>query len=195
MAQQAFDSAFFNLLERFSQVRDSVKLDYEVPTLLPERGVEIRTVTAKGRDAIERMMSDRVFERSGMDPNSPDRLAFLQSIFKEMYDLHESELGPYFRTLYHIFKFVDHGPKLTEQQKIDYANIARAQLSDVELFVIFYDGLTDLAAKFKPLIVHYGILKHVNPRRLFHPSDKTNELFYPRRAFQSQEEREATVAP
>jgi hypothetical protein len=112
-----------------------------------------------------------------------------------MYDWHESELGPYFRTLYHIFKFLHSAAHLTPQQKIDYANIARAQLSDIELCVIFYDGLTDLATKFKPLVERYGILKHVNEGKLLHPSDKANESLYKRSAFQSQAEREAFAAP
>ena len=119
-----------------------------------------------------------------------DRLPYLRQTFRVLYRRHEQDLGPYFRTLYHIFKFVHGEAQLSAQQKINYANIARAQLSDVELHVIFYDGLTDLAEKFKPLIEQYGILKHIHAGSLLHPSDKLNESLYAPSAFQSQEERE-----
>ena len=62
--------------------------------------------------------------------------------------------------------------------------MARAQLSDVELCVIFYDGVTDLAVKFKPLIEKYGILKHVNAGHLLIEDDRRNLSLYARSAFE-----------
>jgi Putative phage abortive infection protein len=188
MAQQAFDSVFFNLLERFSQVRDSVRCEYTKYLGEPRR------TEAKGRAAFVQIYKG-IQDSVGKDNNQPNRAALLQHVFKSFYELHESELGPYYRTLYHIFKFVHLGPHLTTRQKIDYANIARAQLSDTELCVLFYDGLTDLAIKFKPLIERYGVLKHVNSKHLLHPDDKTDESFYKRSAFESQEVREAVTVP
>jgi hypothetical protein len=179
MAQQAFDSVFFNLLERFSQVRDSVRCDYARFTSLGPR-----RPAAKGREAFAKIYKG-IQDSVGNDNKQPNRAALLQQVFKSFYELHESELGPYYRTLYHIFKFVHLGPHLTTQQKIYYANIARAQLSDTELCLLFYDGLTDLAVKFKPLIECYGVLKHVNANHLLHPDDKIDESFYKSSAFES----------
>lgn len=188
MAQQAFDSVFFNLLERFSQVRDSVKVEYMVPGVT---GIDV--VIATGRSAFFRMGIEMI-DVMGTGIYLDNRLPHIQQSYKLLYRKHESELGPYFRMLYHIFKFLHFAAHLTPRQKIDYADIARAQLSDVELCVIFYDGLTDLATKFKPLIEWYGILKHVNEGTLLHPSDKTNESLYERSAFQSLAEREAKAS-
>lgn len=188
MAQQAFDSAFFNLIERFSQVRDSVRCEYT------KYVGELTRRPAEGREAFA-LIYKGIQDSIGKDNRQPNRSELLQRVFLSFYELHESELGPYFRTLYHIFKFVDQGPQLTKQQKINYANIARAQLSDMELCVLFYDGITDLATEFKPLIQCYGVLKHVNAKHLLHPDDKTDESLYLRSAFESQEEREAVAAP
>jgi hypothetical protein len=190
MAQQAFDSVFFNLLERFSQVRDSVKIDGHVNQPIGEGSFVEVVIPITGPAALSRMMADDVFSLAGTDLYLTNRRSYLQAIFMVMYNRYESELGPYFRTLYHIFKFVHNGA-LTPQQKINYANIARAQLSDIELCVLFYDALTDLGRKFKPLIEQYGILKHVNERKLLHPSDRTNESLYESGAFLSQEDRES----
>jgi len=194
MAQQAFDSVFFNLLERFSQVRDSVKCEYKIVQTVGPGSYENATATASGRNAFFQMGVEMI-DVMGTGRNLDNRLPHIQRSFKVLYRDHESELGPYFRTLYHIFKFLHSAVHLTPQQKIDYANMARAELSDVELCVIFYDGLTDLATAFKPLIEWYGILKHVNEGTLLHPSDRTNESLYKRSAFESQAEREEIAAP
>jgi hypothetical protein len=186
MSQQAFDSVFFNLLERFSEVRDSV--EQERSELVTDRAQPTsRFVTVSGRAAFNELCQSLVSAlRATPDPNN--RLLFIQTTFDTIYRLSESELGPYFRTLYHIFKYI-HNSSLTPQQKIDYANIARSQLSDVELCVLFYDGLTDKADHFKPLIEEYGILKHINPARLAIEDDKRNVALYHPNAFRSQEER------
>lgn len=52
-------------------------------------------------------------------------------------------LSNYFRTVYHIFKFVHKSTLLHEEEKQFYATIIRAQLSSDELFLIFYNALHD----------------------------------------------------
>jgi hypothetical protein len=186
MAQQAFDSVFFNLLDRFNLVRDDVTCEARRPT--PDRlGDEIYVAT--GREALNKMYQGLAKDMQGIT-GPRNRLTDIQSYFDRFYLRYEPELGPYFRTLYHIFKFVHNAEQLTEQQRINYANIARAQLSSTELCIIFYDGLTTLGDKFKPLIQGYGILKHLNGTILLLESDKTDESLYLRSAFESQEERE-----
>jgi hypothetical protein len=182
MAQQAFDSAFFNLLERFSRVRDSVQC------------ASVKGPSPEGRRAFLHIYN-QLTVAVGRERSQPKRLEQLQQAFILFYENHESDIGPYFRTLYHIFKFVHQASQLTEQQKVNYANIARAQLSDIELCVLFYDGLTDFATSFKPLIERYGVLKHVNAKHLLHPDDQMDESLYQRSAFQSHEERETVAAP
>lgn len=183
MAQQAFDSVFFNLLDRFSDVRDSVSIPVIREKYLANRDVpHSKEVIVKGRRAFELFYKKIHHPYKGMR-GVEDRLLFLREIFKLEYRPVESELGPYFRTLYQIFKHVDRG-QVTEKQKIDYAKMARAQLSDIELCVIFYDGLTDLAVKMKPLIEKFGILKHVNAENLLLEDDKRNLMLYDAKAFE-----------
>jgi hypothetical protein len=111
------------------------------------------------------------------------------------YQLYEPELGPYFRTLYHVFKYVHGRTFLSDQEKIDYANIARAQLSRFELGLLFYNCLTDYGAGFKPLIERYGLLKHVNRADLADLTHKTNPALYQPAAFMSQAERGEHAEP
>ena len=99
-------------------------------------------------------------------------------------------IGHYFRTLYHVFTLIDHAPN-KEDEKVVYANIARAQLSDFELALLFYNCTTGEGAKgFKPLIEKYGLLKHVRVDILADPSHRDNPDFYSPTAFMSADERE-----
>jgi hypothetical protein len=184
MAQEAFDSVFFKLLDTFSQVRDSVSVKIYVEERVPGGDVpDTKVEYVRGRRAFEEFYRWLFEAQVGRPKTVPNRLSVLQNLFLSQYKFAETELGPYFRTLYQVFKWIDRAT-VTENQKFDYAGMARAQLSDLELSVIFYDGLTDLAAKFKPLIEKYGVLKHVNTAKLLQEDDKRNPLLYEANAFE-----------
>jgi hypothetical protein len=184
MAQQAFDSVFFNLLDRFSQVRDSVSVAIYMPKRVDGGSVpDMQTAFVTGRQAFAEFYRCLKSAQVGMQKTVPNRMTVLRNNFMGQYKLVESELGPYFRTLYRIFAFIDGSTTLTQEQKMEYAKIARAQLSDLELCVIFYDGFTEMASKFKPLIERYGLLRHVNAGNLILEDDKTNPLLYDATAF------------
>jgi hypothetical protein len=143
ITQQAFDSVFFNLLDRFSHVQDRVRVTRFVR--LETVGESFEEVTPTGKAAFEDFYS--VFSnRYRAQKDVADRLRFLQGRFAEHYQSEEAELGQYFRTLYQVLKWIDRG-KITDGQKAAYAKMARAQLSELELCVIFYNGLTQLSEK------------------------------------------------
>jgi Putative phage abortive infection protein len=192
MAQQAFDSVFFGLLERFSQVRDGMTYTYTKTVSLPELSMSASIETGKDarrafHSALEPMKKAYVAradgEARGVAVNPANYKDFVVLVFDKVYEAKEPEFGPYFRTLYHIFKFIERGYLSDEQKKV-YASMARAQLSDPELCIIFYDGVTARAEKFKPLIEKYGILKHVNASNLLQEDDKRNPMFYDTKAFE-----------
>ncbi|MCT1402500.1 putative phage abortive infection protein [Paenibacillus sp. p3-SID867] len=78
--------------------------------------------------------------------------------FKKVYDAYESQLGHYFRNLYHIVKLIqdekfseDHQENRREQQK--YRGILRAQLSSFELLLVFYNLVySEKGEKFKSIL-------------------------------------------
>ncbi|WP_439131564.1 putative phage abortive infection protein [Polaribacter sp.] len=72
----------------------------------------------------------------------------------------KSDLSHYFRTLYHIIKFVD---KSNIKNKKQYISITRAQLSSYEQILIFYNCLHKNGnKKFKPLLEKYSVLKNID---------------------------------
>lgn len=87
----------------------------------------------------------------------------------------------YFTHLYHIFKYIHTSPLIEDDERYEYASIARAQLSRCELTMIFYYCLTaDECEKFKPLIEKYAIFHNLRPELLAKKDDK---LLYADTAF------------
>lgn len=75
-------------------------------------------------------------------------------------------------------KFVDHS-QLEDTAKRLYTNLVRAQLSNFEVYLLFYNCVTKLGnIKFKPLVQKYALLKHFNFELALHgKSDR--ELYNP----------------
>ena len=86
--------------------------------------------------------------------------AYLKS-FETLYASHQHEVGHYFRTLYHVVKYVDTAADQLVQDKHRYVSIVRSQLSSPELVLLAYNGLTHGREKFKPLMERYGLLKQM----------------------------------
>ena len=85
--------------------------------------------------------------------------------YKKFFINHQSELGHYFRMLYHIIKFID-ASEINDKKR--YTNFVRAQLSSYELVLLFYNGLSKFGReKFKPLIENYSLLKNMDESLVF----------------------------
>ena len=87
----------------------------------------------------------------------------LRDAYEEFYEQRKrkSEVGHYFRNLYHIFKFISEHPVLTDDEKIHYTKIVRAQLSMPETAMLFYNGLHSAGERFKPHIKKYALLQEL----------------------------------
>lgn len=69
-------------------------------------------------------------------------------------------IGAYLRILYRICDLIDNS-SLENDKKRDYIKIVRSQLTDAELLIIKYNGMTEGGKKFKHYINKYNILKHL----------------------------------
>lgn len=79
----------------------------------------------------------------------------------------QATLGHYFRTLYNIIKFVKQS---NVPNKRFYTNLVRAQISEDETLVIFYDCLSELGSeRFKPLVEEFALLKTIKKEKLIKP--------------------------
>ena len=73
-------------------------------------------------------------------------------------------LGIYFRNLYRIYKYVDENDV---GDKFDLTGLLRAQLSEHELALLFYNGLSASGSEFKILMERYAMFEHLTMASLF----------------------------
>jgi hypothetical protein len=90
---------------------------------------------------------------------------------------HHQQLHHYFRNLYHVIKFVKDSPV---ENKRRYTSLVRAQLSSLELVLLFYNCLSPIGKGFKPLIEEFGLLEHLDPSLLL---DESHKSFYAETAY------------
>lgn len=91
------------------------------------------------------------------------------------------EFAHYFRNLYHILRFVAETDLISESEKKQYAKILRSQLSEVELWALFYNSLTPIVLKGRDnfelgcpkmgrLLQKFDVLQNMSKGNLIHPS-------------------------
>lgn len=106
-----------------------------------------------GRSAIKQILSSHLMEAN--QANQTD-----EQLYTKVYGLFRDELGHYFRTLYHIVRFVD---EAEIENKMMYIRLLRATLSNAEMVLL---GLNCLHGggrlKFKALVEKYALLHNIS---------------------------------
>ncbi len=149
--RENFENTFFSLLK----LHNDVIATLEVPHQKTGRDC-FRFYCEKFRE---------VFVNPPHDPN--DDLEYIGRTYQQFYVNWGGRLGHYFRLLYNIVKFVHHSDV---SDKRFYTNLVRAQISDDEAVLLFYNCLSEKGSeKFKPLIETYALLKVVQNAHLLHP--------------------------
>jgi uncharacterized membrane protein len=161
---QRFESTFFGLINLHNQIVNDI--DFKKGD-----GYSIPAEMLSGRDVFQQAYLELRHELK--QKNVSVNVAYLK-----MYNKHNTDFGHYFRNLYRIFKIIKEtefvslseiDDKNTNRKQIHkeenykeqyrYTSIMRAQLSDYELFILFYNCLSKLGEKFKPLVEEFSILK------------------------------------
>ncbi|MES4993901.1 putative phage abortive infection protein [Agrobacterium radiobacter] len=165
---QNFESAFFQMLNTHSAIVGAIDLHNE------ESGVE-----TKGRDCFRVFYTrfNKIFrenETKGRGKYESDRIVKLS--FFTFWKSHQLELGHYYRFLYNVFRFVDENPA----SKQYHAKILRAQLSDQELLLLFYNCISEQGSNFVKYAIKYELFDNLPTVRLL---DQTHSALIDRAAF------------
>lgn len=141
--RKAFEDTFFQLLAMHQDILKSIDL-YSRDT----------EQTTSGHDVFSTMLFR--LKRSSWN-------------YQEFYLSNGQELGHYYRWLYNILKYIENRtPKGLE--KSFYGNLVRAQMSDREVALLYFNALSEHGKKIKPLVVKFGLLKHLKERDLIKSS-------------------------
>lgn len=158
LRQQKFENTFFQLITLFNSIVNSLDI----------RNKNTLNVTTSARDCFEvfyRRLKNHlisVMYGDGVTSGNLSNAAINQSIdaYDRFYNKDKSDMSHYFRTIYHIIKFID---KSEINNKKQYISIVRAQLSSYEQILIFYNCLHGNGnEKFKPLIEKYALFKNID---------------------------------
>lgn len=177
---QQFESTLFNLINLHHQIVNSIDLISNVDPFEIEYG-EGQVKTTTGRDTFVKFRKGFINEYNKVNKSNKDREDIINAnnAYNYYYKKHQSDLGHYYTNLYHIFKFINNS---NIEDKSNYTSLVRAQLSNDELFLLFYSSISKYGKdKFKPLIEKYQLLKNLNKETLI--DKKTHRGFYKESAF------------
>jgi Putative phage abortive infection protein len=163
-----FKSNFYSLLENHKKMLDSIG-DNVFECYPEEFGADFFCDLAE-RICIdfegisrEHKVGSENFTLTPSFPNSNaiKNVEKLKSIYGYYYNQYQSDLGHYFRNLYHFVRFIENS-QVDGDTKFMHLKILRAQLSIYEILLLAYNGLYYYGEKFKPLIEEYELLKNLN---------------------------------
>lgn len=165
MQIQRFENTLFNMLSLQQGIVNSLEF-------IPTDGADT-TPRCKGRTVFDVFYNTKI-TRFGL--RGEDTIWGIKGLIRKEKDvnayLHVSDISifdSYFRHLYRIFKYIDESPLIDDSERYDYSSIVRAQLSEYELLVLFYNALTindNGEFKFKRLIEKYAIFNNIRDSML-----------------------------
>jgi hypothetical protein len=191
---QNFESTFFNILTLHHKIVDGTDIRVSSSTTKDGRDCYIWLANYLDRKCYQALDAQKGAPNPAPQSGSTyslETLFFITQksyqqivppLWEQLYREHRSDLGHYFRNLYHVAKFVDSNAALCDREKRQYMGILRAQLSYGELSLLFHNGLSARAAKFKPLIEKYALLKNMESDQFMHANHRDE---YARSAFGS----------
>ncbi len=89
------------------------------------------------------------------------RLELLRRAYERYYhgNFRKQYLGHYFRNLYLIFKTIDESEAFSKKEKLQYAKIVRAQMSHIEMKLLYLNCQISDGSSFKKYVARYKILE------------------------------------
>ncbi len=158
-----FENTFFQMVSIHNTIVNSIDVD---------RGPSKNQL--RGRECFKHFR-DEMQTFYDADP-STDELKKSLAAHDHLWKSYQNDLAHYYRYLYNIIRFINE----SDVNKTRYIRILRAQLSDFELLVLFYNGLFPLAVKFKEYVEFFTLFDNLPKDLLF---DRSHDQFYEPSAF------------
>lgn len=178
-------------LERFeSNLFELIHIQHDITNnlIFVEKKDNENIVQAQGRDVFQYVYEDYNF---GLDSKYGDETPIIVGVktLMKFQDVNRytdlKELGcldHYFRHLYRIFKYIDDSDIIDDNNKYKYSCMVRANLSQYELIMLFYNCLSSNGnEKFKPLIETYAIFNNIRVELL---AKQEHKDLYEEKAYQ-----------
>ncbi len=169
---QQFETTFFNLLTVQREMMKSVNGRYEVSG---------EVVKLEGQEFFERMAEELFndyFSFPDMGTEKENR-SLICEYYEDRFEIAGPTLGPYYRHLLHFIKYTDNSE--IDDLKRQYVDIIQAQMSDAELYCLFFNAICYGNDKLLPLLDQYSFLENIERKSL--SFDKHKRMFFPNTKF------------
>ena len=171
LQKQNFESSFFQLLSRHSEIVNSMA----IPDSFNREYTGRKCFVSMFRrlKSIYKPLNEQFNAGTQPDTDSAKflRYKWLNDKYEEFFPDFQPYVGHYFQHLYNIVKFIDqNAPEIVE--KSFYIDLIRAQLSSTELGLLFYHGLSGRGAKFRDLVEQYALFEHIPSEVLLNEKHK-----------------------
>lgn len=154
--RQIFESTFFQMLALHNNIVESIRITTMEGSNAQGRGCFDALYGEFNLNYIKSRIKGKVSYDEG------DERRRIEKGFSDFWKYRQSNLGHYYRYMYNMVRFVyEKGPK-----DETYIRLLRAQISDQELLLLFYNCLTPQGEKFKVLAEHFSIFNNMNKERL-----------------------------
>lgn len=187
---QRFENTFFNMLQLQQEIVNQIDINFSYKKFPKQTNyhnpgnISDHELNAKSKDAfyvsykiLHYMMKER-FQHVMDVPEKGYDIEEINKVYLRFYDELKTDLGHYFRNLYRIIKIVDKA-KFDEDSikdfliKYEYCSILRAQLSDYELLLLFYNCISPNGNEFfLKYVEKYTIFKNIPYHELQHADYK-----------------------
>jgi len=161
--KQQFEATFFQMLNYHNSIVNSFDV---------HRGQPKGTLT--GRECFK-FFFDNMQRAYNSNVSSTERERAMNA-YDSVWKVFQKDLAHYYRFLYNLVRFVNQ----SKFPKTKYIRIMRAQLSDFEMSMLLYNGLTKEGARFKEYIELFTLFDNLPDNALLSPSHKD---FYDKSAF------------
>lgn len=172
-ARSQFEDVLFHLLNHQRHIRLEIKTEvYKLPTPTDSAPTSDKsdasslTSEDSGTNFFDELASQITIAFEKLPDQNREQLV---GTYHRFFTVHNSDLGHYFRHLYHIVRFIKEDEFTWSRKRnradvrLRYLRIVRAQLSNSELVVLALNGMTNQGAKFKELVENFELLKNLNP--------------------------------
>lgn len=180
--RQRFEDNFFQLLAVIRENREDVRFGYSKDYLAKHKVTSHRRRGHFAFQAAHREMLYWVREEK-LAGKVLDHEALAALYAKKVHFRFESTLGAYFRLVYETLDRVNRDKFLSDDEKVEFGNLVRGQMTSFEATIAGCNALNDFAKDFKRLVIQFRLLKYAKAGDVYHELTK----HYPPQTFQGRE--------
>ena len=154
---ERFDSLYFELLRLVRETRKDVRYRYSDDYMRRTTGEKKMVYDTEAFRRAWREIS-YLWETNGRKESIDEVTSLYETT---LHDRFESGFAPYFRSVFTMLRLIDEANFLTEERKVFYGNLIRAQLNSYELAVIGLNALSPVSGDLKRYLVRFRMLKYL----------------------------------